>query len=764
MIARPTTDDRRSTTNASQPAPRNWRTWRSFALRPSFLVIGLFIVALVPRIFWLDAQSLWLDEGSTWQTIQQGWSTLLIELGNPVAAYPLYHVLLKGWVALAGDSEWALRCPSALAGAGAVVAIYFAAGELQQTAECRQQLAEGSTTIRYARPAVFPLTAALLLLAAPFALWYAQEAKAYSLLLLVSTLIIWSLLRALRQGTRRAWLVFGAIALTSVFVHRLAVLLLVAAWAGYLLVGTSNKPGDDARMRRREDANAPFFRRCGAAVLRRWSLLVLISLGIIAAMVLGLGSDRAETGAYIPANPAQALWLTFVRFSVDRWPGDIPWWWLLPWAALALWGSAKLLREVKAGQSKIQNLQSKLVLLCFLVIPLALFLIQLAFTRLYEARYLMLIYPAWVLLLAYPMTGDRRYEEVRMRGSEDARKQQTRLIASSPPRLIASQFACFILLIAAVATSIAVLVQPEHGLFSGDPVKEQYREAIQELAARVHPDDLVVLHPAYLRPLYDYYMQRLTADPPPEPVTFAAFKQGQQEFSARDWDAERKQHFAGHLRSFLLIAPEHARTVDVPRPADDYGLLGLYFQYSREQNKWPCGIWRFVGVHLLCQDSPETYETGEVVRPEMPLPASFGTQIKLLGYTLKATGPEEPGIYQAGGTLPITLFWDVARQPDKDYSMFLHLCRDCGIPPVASTDGQPLEGYLPTSVWLPGKPVHDERAIPLPPDLPPGRYTLLLGVYPPGESLAAARLAVRGERVLDNNRMVLGTVEISAPE
>ena len=38
-----------------------------------------------------------------------------------------------------------------------------------------------------------------------------------------------------------------------------------------------------------------------------------------------------------------------------------------------------------------------------------------------------------------------------------------------------------------------MLLQPKHGLFSGAPVKEQWREGIAELAHRVHPDDLVIV-------------------------------------------------------------------------------------------------------------------------------------------------------------------------------------------------------------------------------------------------------------------------------
>ena len=537
----------------------------------------------------------------------------------------------------------------------------------------------------------------------------------------------------------------------------------------------------------------------------QWVLLLLISVGMVAAMVLGLGSEGASTGAHIPAGPPLALWLTFVRFSVDRGPGEFPWWWLLPWGGLTLWGLVLLMRDARtawtvlgtSGQSRTQRREERtdggmgdsfpsdsaeqpqtpaapsrtmshapLVLACFLVMPLLLFLAQLVFTRFYETRYLMLIFPAWILTLAYPIRKVVENGEWRMgNGRKEAQPTLQRSPVPTLARSNARPFQRFIaptLVAGVVLVSGAVLLQPDLGLFSGDPVKEEFRDAFHTLAARVHPDDVIILHPAYMQPLYDYYMHRFSADPPPPPALFAAFKQGQTEFTRRDWDAARRESLAGHYRSFLVIAPDHARTVDIPNKKydDEYGLVGIYYQYSREVKKWPCGIWRFNGVHLYCQESPEAYETGEVMQPATRMGVRFGEHLDFLGYTLKATTEDGSGVYRAGGVVPISLFWEVTQQIEQDYSVFLHLCQDCSQPPLASSDGQPLNGYLPTSTWLPRKPARDDRAIPLPPDMPPGRYTLLLGMYHPDNPAPAARLPLGGGQVLAHHRLVLGEVEV----
>ncbi len=81
---------------------------------------------------------------------------------------PLYSLLLHLWCGLSGDGEWALRLPSALFGIALVPALaWFAARWLgRETAVPAAWLAAGS----------------------PFLIWYSQEARNYSLLMLCATL------------------------------------------------------------------------------------------------------------------------------------------------------------------------------------------------------------------------------------------------------------------------------------------------------------------------------------------------------------------------------------------------------------------------------------------------------------------------------------------------------------------------------------------------------------------------------------------------
>ena len=342
------------------------------------------------------------------------------------------------------------------------------------------------------------------------------------------------------------------------------------------------------------------------------------------------------------------------------------------------------------------------------------------------------------------------------------------------------QFILFSTLCSLFLVNVAVLLQPKHGLFSGAPVKEEWRQAITYLAGELHPDDLLILHPYYTAPLWDYYAPRVTPDPLPQPATFTNFAEGDcaetykgqperiSECFRRRYDVPFAQFANGKKRALLLIAPEHAATIDrPPTSADKYGWVGLRFQFSEQQRAWPCGGETFVGVQVMCQSYPSFFgETGAqtIPQPAVPLAATFGGEIKLRGYSITPLG----GVVRPGGSLPVTLYWEAVAKPTRNYSMFLHLCRDCSQPPLAGTDMPPLNGYPPaglTTTWRVGDPVHDERTLAIPATLPPGRYTLLLGVRnadadPTDLSTRLPVTSSDGE-VLSETRLVLGEVEVS---
>jgi hypothetical protein len=690
----------------------------------SIWAVVLFAGALLIALFGLDRQSLWLDEGSTWAEVTgrtgKDLGTLLAELFSPDAAYPLYHVLLHGWLALAGDSEWALRLPSALAAASTVPLLWLAARQV-----CSPRVSW-----------VAPLLAAC----SPFLLWHAQDAKVYALLIATLSLLLLTTLIALQRGGRWWWFVL-ALALISLFVHRLALFALAGILLGLALAQRQHRTYG-------------------------WWVLLMLGGGLGALGVYGIlqavGSER-QFASQVGVNPLASLWLTLTAFvtgngQLGGWLGLPLWAWLLPLLLLTLLGSWRLVQASWHGD------QAAGIVLGACLVPLTILAVALLFTPIYQGRYAAIAFPAWVLIVAAALR-------------------------PNPPNLI--RRAGFALLLLGMGVQLAALFQPQHGQFAGVAVKEQWREGVRAMAERLHPDDLVILHPYYVQPMWDYYAPRVTPDPLPAPVAFAGFSEGfvfeslsdpaliRNRFR-REYEPVFNQAAFGKKRMLMLIAPDHARSIDPPKTLEElrdeanaaqpqptspdrYGWLGLRFQY--DQNSWPCGGTgdALIGVEVMCQSFPETFNAagnGTIPEPLIRREALFGNEIRLRGFTLNPAGEQ----FRPGGTLPITLYWAAAQRPTRNYTMFLHLCQDCRQPPVAQIDQPPLNGYPPagyTTTWQIDDPLHDERSIPLPAELQPGRYTLVLGVYPADEPAIEQRLEVSSNApILAGQRLVLGEIQI----
>lgn len=200
--------------------------------RTFWVVAGLIVLAAGLRFATLGTQAYHHDEIVTASRVLRGDFFHAMEaVGFSESAPPLYYILAWVWTQLTGTGEFGLRSLSALAGVATVPVAYLLGTELR-----------GRRT---------GIAAAALVAVNPMLLWYAQEARSYALVVLLTTLAALYFVRALRlrdvpslghpygrlsEGTsgggRRdltLWGVFSALALAT---HYFAIfpILLEAVW------------------------------------------------------------------------------------------------------------------------------------------------------------------------------------------------------------------------------------------------------------------------------------------------------------------------------------------------------------------------------------------------------------------------------------------------------------------------------------------------------------------------------------------------------
>jgi hypothetical protein len=199
----------------------SWLSGRRLALALGAIVA----LAAALRFSTLSLQSYWYDEADTALLVSGSFGHMLHLIPSTEASPPLYYVLAWLWARVFGNGEVGLRAFSALCGTGFVVVAFLIGRRLAGAAA--------------------GLATALLAAVAPFAVWYSQEARDYSLLTLLLALSLLSFIGLLagEQSARKwiAWTAWSALALAT---HYFAALL-IAPMAAWLVL---------ARLRRGEPA------------------------------------------------------------------------------------------------------------------------------------------------------------------------------------------------------------------------------------------------------------------------------------------------------------------------------------------------------------------------------------------------------------------------------------------------------------------------------------------------------------------------------
>jgi len=115
--------------------------------------------------------------------------------------------------------------------------------------------------------------------------------------------------------------------------------------------------------------------------------------------------------------------------------------------------------------------------------------------------------------------------------------------------------------------------------------------------------------------------------------------------------------------------------------------------------------------------------------------ANFDNELMLYGYGLSETP------LTAGTTIGVTLLWQALRRPLADRVVAVQLVSRSDERLWAASEGQPVDGTYPTSMWWRGEVVREQHDLLIPATIPDGLYELRVTVYDPtsGDSLTVLR-------------------------
>ena len=399
----------------------------------------ILLVGGTLRFYGLTIQSVWSDELASWYFSHTDDAWQVFQRVREDIHPPGYFLLLHFTQEAIGDSAWALRLPSAIAGWLSIAAMYFLGRRIYSGRE--------------------GLIAALFVAVFWAPVYYSQEARSYSLLILFSILTAyfwWGLLQNLR--TRRTLPLVEAVmyvlcAVVCAYLHYFGVLLV--ALQGVVMAGLA-------------------FRSFGKVVL----LYLPVGLSYVPwlpGMYYQLTYSR-QLGSWIP-EPTPAAFVDFFEFLFNNSVALAILAGIL--TAVLLLHSLKDFRERREEES---GFPSGLLLAGWLLVPIILVFILSQFSlHLLTSKNLLISLPAAYLLLARSIT--RTFS-----GSTLGAGAIYQSVASVG---IAGVFLAQLLFSMQYYTA---------------PHKEQIREAVGYIANNERPGTLVVY--CDVDPRLDYYFQK----------------------------------------------------------------------------------------------------------------------------------------------------------------------------------------------------------------------------------------------------------------
>lgn len=632
------------------------RTWWS-------LVVTVLALGFALRIAHIERQSIWYDEGLSIYYARADLGTLVRETSRSDHP-PLHALMLHLWIRACGTSELSVRLLSAWWGLLAVALL------------CR-------LTKRMSPP--IALVAALLLAVSPLAVYYAQEARGYTMAMALVIAAADAALDLFGTATPRArwrYLLYVLLATASLYTHFYSAFALLALNIAYVIV----------------HAPAAVRTKAGRRAFGAWAIAQLAVLLLFAPWIPFVLQQLQNNATYWHGAVGwrQIVRRTIVAFSVGTTLAD-------GWAVAATWSLSTMVALGTLALVRRRRWRRYIVVLWAWVLVPTLALVAINLTRAkFSPRYLMSALPPVLTLAAAGIC---------YLGSA----VQQHAFSWRGWTAAAALVVTVGILGGATTRSLANLYLDER-LYRPD-----FRAVASYIDERASPDDLVVLVGGHSYPAFTYYYRG-----PAEilPLPDELLPTTREPIGLEDL-ATLNQAITGRQTLWLVLWQESL--------ADPTGLV----MDAIEQTYHRLGVGQdFHGLALLAFDVSPGPLLASGLSPQTPVVADLEGQVRFLGFDLPIDRA------RPGETLYLYLYWEAQPNVTRDYKVFSQVLDEHDVI-VAQQDKVAGAASYPTSHWIPGRTVRDRFLLTIDPKAEPGRHRLIAGLYSPGGD--HARLSVTGE-------------------
>ena len=390
------------------------------------IIIACMCIVTALSVYVFQGFSIRLDESqSVWQSSHSP-LTILNLIGQDVHV-PLYPMILHGWIVAFGNDVGTIRILSLIFFLLSIP-IFYVLG-------------------RRIYPAGIVLFATVLFSISPFMNWYANEARMYSLLVLVSLINMYFFIGITKNNSTSSWLGFTVSALFGIYTHYFFWLLLLSSLIFYVF-------------------NRHLFAPKAFRNILFTTIILVVAFAPWVTFVVLLGKVSNSTPNLLPPTSVD-LFNTFSAFFIGFQNDYINTIFLSLWPILTLFGFMSLRRGIKVDSKTIY------MLLVF-VIPIAIaFFVSAYFRPIFLSRYVIFALPAMYLLACW-------------------------FLYRFPRGLV--YFFSVIIAIMCVGGLVLEVVS------ASTPVKEDYRGVSQYLESNAGAGDVIVVSaPFTIYPIMYYY-------------------------------------------------------------------------------------------------------------------------------------------------------------------------------------------------------------------------------------------------------------------